>query len=309
MTSDGFHRDLRAWRFLPRRAVGPRTMPLVRAAARLAGRRADRSGAEVVDVGDGVSVRLFRPAVPAASPTPALLWVHGGGMVIGSAAQDDAQNRRWADELGIVVASVEYRLAPEHPHPVPLLDCAAALRWLAALPEVNPGRVAVGGASAGGGLAAGLALHQRDTGGVRPVLQLLSYPMIDDRTVVLPGGDHRPFRLWDPVANRLGWTSYLGRGLPPGGPGVPATAAPARAEDLSDLPPAWIGVGTLDLFLDEDVTYAQRLRGAGAPADLHVMPGAYHGFDGVEAGTPVARDFLAARTAALAAALGVTAPR
>ncbi|MGR7027123.1 alpha/beta hydrolase [Geodermatophilus sp. URMC 62] len=253
-----------------------------------------------VPVEPGVSVRLFRPA-SAAPRTPALLWMHSGGLLIGTARQDDRACRRLADRLGIAVASVEYRLAPEHPFPTPLQDCAAALGWLARQPFVDPERIALGGASAGGGLAAALALHTREHGGVRPVLQLLSYPMLDDRTAARTDLDQRCVRIWNQSSNRFAWRSYLGPARPTAD--VPPLAAPARAADLSGLPPAWIGVGTCDLFHDEDVAYARRLAQAGVECALHVVPGAYHLFDDVEPRAAVSREFLRARTAALAAAL------
>ncbi|MCO1653808.1 alpha/beta hydrolase [Pseudonocardia humida] len=294
-----FHPDLRrAARFLPRAAVGPRSLPLVRALGRL-GAVASRSKAEVVAVSEAVSVRVARPAATT-DPAPALLWIHGGGLVIGSAAMDDDFCRRVARELGVVVASVEYRLAPEHPFPAPLHDCYAGLEWLAGQPGVDPRRIAVGGASAGGGLAAALALLARERGEIHPAFQLLVYPMLDDRTVSDPPGVAGRLRMWNAAANRFGWRSYLGAAT---AGEVPPLAAPARAEDLTGLPPAWIGVGTLDLFLDEDRAYARRLGEAGVPVELHEVPGAYHGFDMAQRKAGVSREFVGRQVAALAAAL------
>ncbi|MEJ5946929.1 alpha/beta hydrolase [Pseudokineococcus basanitobsidens] len=299
MAAPPLHPDLRAARFFPRSVTGPRRLRALRLATRLAPRLRERPGVEVVPLDGGATLRVHRPAaVP--GPAPALLWVHGGGMVLGSAATEDDLCRRWADELGVVVASPDYRLAPEHPYPAPLEDCWEALTWLVDRPEVDASRVVVGGASAGGGLAAGLALLARERG-VDLALQLLVYPMLDDRTGARTDVDARPLRLWSPGSNRFGWRCYLG-GL--SGDAVPAPAAPARAEDLSGLPPAWVGVGTLDLFHDEDVVYARRLRAAGVPCELEVVEGAYHGFDVVQRGAGVSRDFLAAQTAALRSALG-----
>ena len=249
----------------------------------------------VVPVSDDVAVRLFRPA--GQGPFPALLWVHGGGLVMGSAAMDDAFCRRVGEELGVLVASVEYRLAPEHPYPVPLEDCWTALTWLTGRADVDPARVAVGGASAGGNLAAGTALLARDRG-VELAFQLLVYPMLDDRTTARTDVDAGSMRLWSPAANRFGWGAYLA-----GRAEVPAPAAPARAEDLTGLPAAWIGVGTNDLFHDEDVTYARRLRAAGVEVELLEVPGAYHGFDAVQRSAPVSRDFTTAQVQALRGAL------
>ncbi|MGX9901144.1 alpha/beta hydrolase fold domain-containing protein [Arthrobacter sp. SA17] len=156
-----------------------------------------------------VSVHVFRPA-SARAGTPALLWIHGGGMVLGAAAQDSRFCRRVADELNIVVVSVEYRLAPEHSFPIPLEDCYTALQWLARQPDVDPANIAIGGQSAGGGLAAALALLAKERGEIRPVLQLLSYPMLDDRTTIRTDIDPRWLRIWSPRSNRFGWRAYLG---------------------------------------------------------------------------------------------------
>jgi acetyl esterase/lipase len=227
------------------------------------------SDAEVITLGSGAGVRLFRP-VGVAGSTPALLWIHGGGYVIGTAQQDDTQCHRFSTRLGITVASVDYRLAPEHPYPAPLEDCYSALTWLAGLPSVDPRRVVIGGASAGGGLAAALALLARDRGEVTPAFQLLVYPMLDDRSSMT--AEHPNYRLWNPRSNHFGWTAYLGDA-------DRQVAVPGRRTDLSGLPPAWIGVGTHDLFHDEDLAYAERLRDAGVPCDVDVVPGVFHGFD------------------------------
>jgi acetyl esterase/lipase len=286
-----FHPDLTLARFLPRAVVGPRTLGLVRFGTRLPRRARE---VELVEVAVGVTARIHRPQEPRTSRMPGVLYVHGGGYVIGSAAMGDRFCTQLARHLGVVVAAVDHRLAPTHPYPTPLDDAEAALRWLAARPDVDPGRVAVVGESAGGGLAAAVALRARDQGHLALAGQVLSYPMLDDRTT--DGGvDPRALRLWNQRSNRLGWDAYL-RDL---GGQVPATAAPARATDLSGLPSTWIGVGTNDLFHHEDVTWAQRLRSAGVPCVLHVVEGAYHGFDLVEPRAAVSRDFLRARIRAL----------
>jgi acetyl esterase/lipase len=227
--------------------------------------------------------------------------MHGGGYVMGAAAQDDGTCRHLAESLGIVVAAVDYRLAPEHKFPIPLQDCHDALTWLANDPEVDPARIAVGGASAGGGLAASLALFAAERGEVPIVFQSLTYPMLDDRSALRTGLDQRRFRLWNVKANRFGWESYTG--FPPGSPQISPVAAPARYQDLSNLPPAWIGIGTLDLFYEEALAYAQRLRAAGVPCQVEVVPGAFHGFDAVRPNASVSRAFGDARSKALAAAL------
>ncbi|WP_436790172.1 alpha/beta hydrolase [Yinghuangia sp. YIM S10712] len=299
MTKPSFHHDLRRARFMPRTTpVGPRSLGLIR---KMEARTRNRppSNGMIARVNADVTVRVFRPE-SAEYPTPAMLWIHGGGYVLGSAMQDDADCRSLAQRLGIVVASVEYRLAPEHPFPTPLEDCYAALLWLAVQPDVNPERIAIGGASAGGGLAAALTLLARERDAVSPVMQLLSYPMLDDRTTARTDIDQRTLRMWNQNSNRIGWRAYLGE---MSGPNVSPLAAPARYKDLAGLPPTWIGVGTNDLFHDENVTYAQRLREAGVPTTLHVVPGAYHAFDRLEAGAAVSRAFLNARTTALREAL------
>ncbi|MDH6195888.1 acetyl esterase/lipase [Mycobacterium frederiksbergense] len=290
-----FHPNLeRIARFLPRRAVSPRTLPVLQRLTGLMSRRTP-PGVEVLTLTSGVGVRLHRPST-ATTPGPALLWIHGGGYVLGSAAQDDALCKRYADELGATVASVEYRLAPQHPYPAGLEDCYAALTWLAALPSVDPARVAVGGASAGGGLAAALALLARDRGEVALAAQLLVYPMLDDRSSHVPDLDHPGHRLWTQGSNKFGWSAYLGGA-------DPDTAVPGRREDLAGLPPAWIGVGTLDLFHREDLAYAERLRAAGVECQVEEVPGAFHGFDQIALKTPVSQAFMASQYANLRAAL------
>ena len=216
--------------------------------------------------------------------------------MIGNAEMDDQLCARFSKRLGITVAAVEYRLAPEHPYPAALQDCFSALTWLAGLPGVDPARVAIGGASAGGGLAAALALWARDRGssGFTPVFQLLVYPMLDDRSSLT--ADKPGYRLWNTRANRFGWSAYLGAA-------DPRVAVPARRDDLGGLAPAWIGVGTNDLFHDEDLAYAERLKAAGVPCDVEVVPGAFHGFDVWSAKSPVAQRFFDSQCTALRAGL------
>ena len=248
---------------------------------------------EVITLASGAGVRLFRP-VGATGPTPALLWIHGGGYIIGTAKQDDRLCRAFSRKLGISVASVDYRLAPEHPYPIPLEDCYAALTWLAALPAVDPHRVAIAGASAGGGLAAALALLARDRGEITAAFQVLVYPMLDDRSSAT--AENPNYRLWNTRSNRFGWAAYLGNA-------DPQVAVPARRDDLGGLPPAWIGVGTHDLFHDEDLAYAARLTGAGVPCHVEVVPGAFHGFDMLVPKAQVSRRFFDSQCDSLRAAL------
>ncbi|WP_109530709.1 MULTISPECIES: alpha/beta hydrolase [Nocardia] len=302
MSDHAFHPGLPLARFMPRDVIRPRTLKVTRALAKLA-LGGPLSGATTARVDAEVSVRVFRPEATrsATSGAPGLLFIHGGGYVLGSAAMGDDLCRRAARRLGAVAASVEYRLAPEHPYPTPLEDCYAGLRWLAAQPDVDPDRIAIVGESAGGGLAAALALLAAERGEIRPAFQALSYPMLDDRTTRRTDIDDSTLRLWSRSNNSFGWRSYLGAATTGE---VPALAAPARYDDLSASPPAWIGVGTNDLFHDEDVAYARRLSDAGIACTLDIVPGAYHGFDLVERRSSVTRDFSCRRMAALAIALG-----
>lgn len=282
-----FHPELkRSARLIPRSMITPNSLPVFRVAARLMDRRTPPD-VEVLTLASGVRVRLHR-APGSQAKDPALLWIHGGGYVIGSAAQDDDLCRRFARELGVTVAAVDYRLAPEYPYPIPLEDCYGALRWLVDLPGVDPTRVAIAGASAGGGLAAALALLARDRGEVNPAAQLLVYPMLDDRSATQEGLDDHHHRLWTQKSNVYGWSSYLGDA-------DPNVAVPARNPDLGGLPPAWIGVGTNDLFHQEDLAYAERLTSAGVPCDVEVVPGAFHGFDGVVPKARVSQGFFASQ--------------
>ena len=257
------------------------TLPKMRAArllepvAELSDRvvRTDR----VIPGSSGVVVRVHRP-VDAEGDLPCVYWIHGGGLVMGSYVGDDLRFDRWCPRHRCVGVSVEYRLAPEAPYPGPLDDCYAGLQWVydhAGELGVDRARIGIGGPSAGGGLAAGLALLARDRGEIPLMFQLLIYPMIDDRQIT--PSSHWMDPIWPPVANAYGWRSYLGERV--AGPDVAIYAAAARAEDLSGLPPTLMSVGALDGFSDEDIDYAVRLRHAGVPVELHVYPGMPHGFD------------------------------
>ncbi|MGY1632480.1 alpha/beta hydrolase [Geodermatophilus sp. SYSU D01186] len=219
-----------------------------------------------------ISVRIYRPA-GATGTLPGVYYIHGGGMILGDVAGEDVAATMLCEQLGAVVVSVEYRLAPEHPHPAPVEDCYAGLRWMAANTAdlgVDADRIAVYGASAGGGLTIATALLARDRGGPAIRFMMPIYPMIDDRNETASSQEITDIGIWDRAGNVEAWAWYLG--------GKPADeyAAPARAVDVSGLPPAFIDVGTVDLFRDEDIGFAQRLMAAGVPCELHVYPGSYH---------------------------------
>lgn len=283
MSPDHFHPELRrAASLAPKQVITPVTLPVIRMVIRRLWRRVP-PGVEALTLPSGVGLRLYRPT-GAVGKTPALLWIHGGGYLIGHPGQDDELCRRYARRLGVTVASVDYRLAPEHPYPASVEDCYSALVWLSRLPSVDAGRIAIGGASAGGGLAASLAFWARDRDEVTPAAQLLVYPMLDDRTVDRKGLDKPGLRLWNQSSNKFGWSAYLADA-------DREVAVPARREDLAGLPPAWIGVGDLDLFHDEDLAYAERLKAAGVPCDVEIVKGAFHGFDGIVPRASVSQQF------------------
>lgn len=244
-------------------------------------------------------------AEPGAS-RPAILHIHGGGYLGGSAVASVADMQVLAGALDCAVVTVEYRLAPETPFPGALDDNYAALKWLhdnAAELGVDPGRIALMGESAGGGHAVMLATAARDRGEVAVCLQALTYPMLDDRT----GSSRTPAAhvgtfLWRPALNVAGWTALLGQAA--GGDGAPEGAVPARAASVAGLPPTFIAVGTLDLFVDEDIAYARRLVEAGVPTELLVLPGAFHGSDQAAPHASVSRRQRRALYNALARAFG-----
>jgi acetyl esterase/lipase len=244
-----------------------------------------------------VLLLVLRPkGADRAVPLPAMLHVHGGGMVAGHRRVGLDWALEWMRAVPMVIASVEYRLAPEHPHPAPVEDCYAALSWIAGHAVelgVDADRLMVGGGSAGGGLAAALALLARDRGGPELVAQLLICPMLDDRARTHSSTELDGEGLWDLTSNATGWSALLGEAV--GGPDVSPYAAPARATDLSGLPPAFVDAGAVETFRDEAVEYAMRLWQAGGQAELHIWPGAFHGFDSVVPGAALSREARAAR--------------
>ncbi len=244
-------------------------------------------------------IELFILAPTATTgPTPALYYTHGGGMILGNASGISEEYLEWVERFGATIVSVEYRLAPETQHPGPVEDCYAGLLWTAEHAgelNIDPARIVVFGSSAGGGLAAATTLMARDRQGPPVAAQVLMCPMLDDRndTVSAIQGEGRG--IWDRQANQTGWTALLGDAR--GGPDVSPYAAPARATDLSDLPPTLIDVGAAETFRDEAVTYASRLWRAGVDAELHVFAGGFHGYDGLAPHAAVSKDTLAARMA------------
>jgi len=251
-----------------------------------------------------LEVRIYRPH-GVSDVLPTALHIHGGGFVMGKSAMMEAAHRPLVADLRCCVVSVEYRLAPETPFPGAVEDCYAALRWIhgnARDLRIDTARLGVMGESAGGGFAAALALQVRDRAEFKLAFQHLIYPMLDDRTCVAK--DPNPYVgefVWTPHNNRFGWASLLGK--EPGGPDVSIYAAPARAADLSGLPPTFIATGALDLFLEENIEYARRLMRSGVPVELHVYPGAFHGFNlalDADVTKQAARDNKAALARALA---------
>jgi acetyl esterase/lipase len=246
-----------------------------------------------------VRALLYTPPDVAAI-RPAYLHLHGGGFILGMPEINDGSNRTMAAQHGCLVLSIDYRLAPETRHPGPLEDCYAGLAWLhrqSAALGVDPTRIAVGGESAGGGHAAALALLARDRGVFPICFQLLDSPMLDDRTLTPPGfGEFT----WSAAQNRFGWGALLG--CEPGGEDVPEGAVPARAARVGGLPATFIAVGAIDLFVDENLAFARRLIAAGVPTEVHVVPGAFHGFGLGGDAAPQARALMRYRSEALSRA-------
>lgn len=272
---------------LPDIELSEAILPLVRAApARFAvdPRDVERTAMRQVKVpgpqgAPDVPVLVYRPK-NAVGELPCILHIHGGGYVSGSAASMEAVHRPLAADLNCCIVSVDYRLAPETRYPGAVEDCYAVLRWISANARdlgIDPRRLGVMGESAGGGLAAALTLLVRDRGEFSLAFQHLVYPMLDDRTCVAP--EPHPFTgefVWTRQRNHFGWRCLLG--VEPGSEGVSPYAAPARATDLRNLPPLFLSTAALDLFLEENLEYARRLVRSAVPVELHVYPGAFHGF-------------------------------
>ncbi|MFD1612332.1 alpha/beta hydrolase [Sphingomonas tabacisoli] len=253
-------------------------------------------------------VRLYVINARRGGVRPAVLHTHGGGFIMGTAKIGVRDLQELSTALDCTVVTVDYRLAPESRYADSIEDNYAGLKWLHANAGelgVDRRRIAVMGESAGGGHAALLAITARDRGEVPLLFQALVYPMLDDRTGTTRAVPTQIGKLgWNAEANRFGWRSFLGQAL--GGANVPARAVPARTADLAGLPPAWIGVGALDLFVSEDMEYARRLIDAAVPTELVVVPGAFHGFDMIASGAGVAKRFTEAKLNALRRAFAVS---
>jgi acetyl esterase/lipase len=257
-------------------------------------------GRRTLTTADGATLALGWYHMPGRRhhPGSAALYLHGGGMILGLEHLGlvyDLAVREYVATSGVPMLVVDYRIAPEHPHPTPVEDCYAALRWLAdnaATLGVDPGRIGVMGDSAGGGLAAAVCLLARDRGGPGIAQQLLIYPMLDDRAHT-PDPQLLPFLTWTYDDNVTGWAALLGESA--GADGVSHYAAPARATDLTGLPDTYIDVGDLDIFRDEDITYARRLSDAGVPTELHLHPGCPHAFEALARRADVSQRAIADR--------------
>ncbi|QUW84373.1 alpha/beta hydrolase [Streptomyces mirabilis] len=249
---------------------------------------------------DGTQITMRWYAKTGAAAGPAVLFFHGGGYIFGHIDLFDGPVSRYVSASGVPMLSVEYRRAPEHPFPTPVEDAYAALCWLhehAGELGVDRGRIAVMGDSAGGGLAAALSIPTRERGGPAIARQILLMPMLDDRTTT-PDPHIEPYLLWSYDDSRTAWPALLGDAA--GRPDVPATAAPARLEGATGLPPAYIEVGQLDAFRDEDLAYATKLSRAGVPVEFHLHPGVPHEYDSIAFTTDVARRAIADRVRVLA---------
>lgn len=237
--------------------------------------------------GASILVRWYAKAGSARGP--GVVYIHGGGMILSSVELCDGQVSRYVSQSGVPFLSVDYRYAPEHPHPTPVEDCFTALSWIAAhseMLEVDPSRIALMGASAGGGLAASTAMLARDRGGPAVSQQVLIYPMLDDRNVDADP-ELVPFATWTYEDNATGWGALLGAAR--GSSSVPCYAAAARVADLIGLPPAYLEVGDLDIFRDEVIEFARRLSLAGVSMEMHLHPGVPHGFDNLAPDCDVTR--------------------
>jgi acetyl esterase/lipase len=248
-----------------------------------------------ITVADGTSILARWYRLFSSDSRAAVMYLHGGGMILGSVPIFDGPVSRYVAHTGVSMLSIDYRLAPEHPYPAPVEDAYAGLVWMAAHAtalEVDPDRIAIMGDSAGGGLAAAVAILSRDRSGPALARQILLYPMLDDRNTT-PDPEIVPFAGWSYDDNITGWNALLGERV--GDPSVESIAAPARLTDATGLPPAYIEVGQLDIFRDEDIRYALTLSHAGVPVEFHLHPGVPHEYDAIAFAADVSRRALADR--------------
>jgi acetyl esterase/lipase len=263
----------------------------------LAGRRVEHREVTVPGFGGAeLTASVFAPSGRHGN-APGIYHTHGGGMIMGDRHSGIATMLDWVERFAAVCVSIEYRLPPEHPDPYPVEDCYAGLVWTASHAEqlgIDPDRTLVAGASAGGGLAAGIALLARDRAGPDLLGQVLMYPMLDDRNETLSARQFDGVGGWDRRSNETGWGALLGERR--GTAEVSVYAAPGRATDLSGLPPAFIDVGSAEVFRDEAVAYASRIWACGGVAELHVWPGGFHGFDRMVPEAALSRTMTRAQT-------------
>ncbi|HYI51250.1 MAG TPA: alpha/beta hydrolase fold domain-containing protein [Microbacterium sp.] len=244
-----------------------------------------------------IEASIFRPPTPT-EPGPGILYLHGGGMIFGNRFGGVGAYLPFVAGHGAVVVAIDYRLAPEHPDPVPVEDCYGALRWTAENASqlgIDPSRLIIAGQSAGAGLAAGVALLARARRGPAIAGQVLVSPMLDDRDDTVSTRQIDGIGVWDRGSNATGWTALLGERR--GGDDVAAASAPGRAEHLADLPPVFLSVGSAEVFRDETVAYASRIWAGGGDAELHVWPGGFHGFENFAPAAPLSIAAAAARDA------------
>ncbi len=284
----------KAFRMLPKMVYGPVSVRLMGLLTPLFLKSVDMEGlrSEEVELPGHPTMHVHRREV-GGTPAPVVLWIHGGGYIMGKPSTEGRWAKAFLEAIDCVVVCPGYRLAPKHQFPAALDDLLAAVAWIREQGPsrgVDPDRLVVAGESAGGGLAAALVQRLHDDG-VPMVSQVLVYPMLDDRTAVRTDIGRKDHLAWSNGSNHYGWSSYLGEA--PGSEMLPEYAVPARREDLSGLPPAWIGVGDLDVFHDEDREYARRLEEAGIRVQLELPTGAPHGFPSVEPNAPISQEFVA----------------
>jgi acetyl esterase/lipase len=250
-------------------------------------------------------LRVYRPKNNS-QKLPAVFWIHGGGFCFGSVDGDDYLVRSMTREIGCVFVSVDYRLAPEYPYPTPLNDCYAGIEWLFSKADklsVDSQRIAVGGISAGGGLAAGLALLIRDKGEFNICFQALLCPMIDSRNITDSSYLVTDPRIWNRDSNIIAWQHYMGTTECLTSKAISKYAAPIFANDLHGLPSTYIAVGDVDLFLDEDINYSERLEAAGIGIQLEIFKGGFHAFEFLVPSAKISKLARATHSSAISAAL------